>query len=216
MPNVLGPLRLITVVRQFRAYESRHTIPRCGVQLLASVHHRASHCGVLYRRFCSSRRDLLRTAACAVDHWPFRVPWLEAPVANFGGRITMRIVSPENHQRSALQRTRPSHHCCNPRVLWAASLSLGSLAGGDGPAHPERMAALSPGLARQGFRGRAYPGEPPTTVSKPERFASSPFCHRVSGFEPGGDAALSELAARAFVAPRVGPPPLCPGGPTLG
>src|SRR5712691_1850442 len=40
-------------------------------------------------------------------------------------RPSMREDRHMRPNKDALQRTRPSRHCCNPRVSWAGSLSLG-------------------------------------------------------------------------------------------
>src|SRR5205823_14617274 len=40
----------------------------------------------------------------------------------FSVRADAAVTTRPNH---ALQRTRPSRHCCNPRASWAGSLSLG-------------------------------------------------------------------------------------------
>ena len=57
-------------------------------------------------------------------HWSSRSPFFTRGYRARGDSFawSFRPVNAPNH---ALQRTRPSHHCCNRSVPWAGSLSLG-------------------------------------------------------------------------------------------
>ena len=81
---------------------------------LAPTGHRAGHTKLIARQVPRGRSDGLASShAVRQSHIHF---FLFFPPFE-------RMIIPPNP--CALQRTRLSHHCCNPGVPWAASLSLG-------------------------------------------------------------------------------------------
>ena len=95
--------------------------------------------------------------------------------------------TPPNH---ALQRTRPSHHCCNRGVSRAGSLSLGLL-GGTESHRTMTPQVFVPSSAARAERVASFGGLPSVAgwresvaMSTPQTFSAPSFARRSSGATP--------------------------------